>query len=254
MFQSLDNRAGVPGPDGVPYHGIAELRAAHAAWDDTFARPLITSIRAHENVRDVDRNMRGKLMMDTIRAELAGVIQRSEQRRAFRISLWRRQVQWTEIALFGLAIAAGVLIGLFTRNRMHWVSDVYRGSLQDLTLRAEEIYESEQRLKTTLTSIGDGVITCDSDGRMQIMNPVAEELTGWKQEEAHGEPLERVFEIVNETTRAVVENPVAKVRRLNRIVGLANHTALIRRDGTELQIADSGAPIRDRRRADPRRL
>ena len=245
VFQSLDNTAGKPGPDGIPYHGIVELRADHKAWKDTFAEPLIASIRAHEDVRDADRNMRGKLMMDTVRGELLGVIQRSEQRRSLRISLWQKQVRWTEIALFGMAIAAGLVIGLFTRNRMHWVSDVYRASLQDLTRRADEIYESEQRLLTTLTSIGDGVITCDADGRVQVMNSVAEELTGWKQDDAHGEPLERVFVIVNETTRVAVENPVAKVRRLNRIVALANHTALIRRDGTELQIADSGAPIRD---------
>ncbi len=245
VFQSLDNAAGAPGPDGIPFHGIAELRAAHRKWKDTFAQPLLASIRSHGDVRAVDRNTHGKLMMDAIRSELASVIQRSEQRRAARIALWQKQVQWTEFVLFGVAVAAGLLIGLFMRNRMHWVSDVYRASLQDVTRKAGEIYESEQRLRTTLTSIGDGVITCDADGRVQMMNPVAEDLTGWKQDQAHSEPLEHVFRIVNETTRAVVENPVAKVRRLNRVVGLANHTALIRRDGTELQIADSGAPIRD---------
>jgi PAS domain S-box-containing protein len=112
--------------------------------------------------------------------------------------------------------------------------------------RAEEIFQSEQELRTTLASIGDGVITCDAAGRVQMMNPVAVQLTGWTEAEAQGQPLETIFHIVNEKTRDIVENPVAKVKRLNRIVGLANHTILIRKDKTELNIADSGAPIRDR--------
>ena len=79
-----------------------------------------------------------------------------------------------------------------------------------------------------------------------MMNPIAVDLTGWSQAEALGQPLETVFHIVNEATRLPVENPVSKVKRLNRIVGLGNHTILIRKDKTELNIADSGAPIRDR--------
>jgi len=77
------------------------------------------------------------------------------------------------------------------------------------------------------------------------MNPVAQQLTGWLESEANGCPLDEVFHIVNEATRETVENPVAKVQRLNRIVGLANHTILIRKDGSELAIDDSGSPIRN---------
>jgi PAS domain S-box-containing protein len=119
-------------------------------------------------------------------------------------------------------------------------------SLEILGRRAEELFRSEQQLRTTLDSIGDGVITCDAAGRIQMMNPVARELTGWSQLEAAGQPLERVFHIVNEASREKVETPVSKVKRLDRIVGLANHTVLVRKDGTELNIADSGAPIRDK--------
>jgi PAS domain S-box-containing protein len=78
-----------------------------------------------------------------------------------------------------------------------------------------------------------------------MMNPVARELTGWSQSEASGQLLEKVFRIVGELSREPLETPVAKVKRLDRIVGIANHTMLIRKDGTELNIADSGAPIRD---------
>jgi PAS domain S-box-containing protein len=80
-----------------------------------------------------------------------------------------------------------------------------------------------------------------------MMNPVARELTGWSQSEASGQPLEKVFHIINETSRKTVETPVSKVKRLDRIVGVANHTVLVRKDGTELNIADSGAPIRDKK-------
>jgi PAS domain S-box-containing protein len=104
--------------------------------------------------------------------------------------------------------------------------------------------EAQERYRTTLYSIGDGVITTDADGRVQEINPVAEALTGWKHAEAEGKPLEEVFRIVSEETRATVENPVERVLRDGVVVGLANHTLLIARDGTECPIADSAAPIR----------
>jgi len=139
----------------------------------------------------------------------------------------------------------GVLIGLFTRSRLHAVSVAYSSSLDVLGRRAEELFQSEQQLRTTLASIADGVISCNAEGRVQMMNPVAQELTGWSQTEAHGRPLEEVFQSVSEDTRNPLENPVAKVKRLNSVVGVTNHTVLLRKDGTELVIADSAAPILD---------
>jgi PAS domain S-box-containing protein len=105
--------------------------------------------------------------------------------------------------------------------------------------------ESEPRFRTIMMSVGDGVIVTDAEGRVEIMNPVAEELTGWKKEEAHGKLMEEVFHIINEETRQIVENPVIRVIREGIIVGLANHSVLIAKDGTEYPIADSGSPIRD---------
>jgi PAS domain S-box-containing protein len=99
--------------------------------------------------------------------------------------------------------------------------------------------------RTTLYSIGDAVITTDINGRVQQMNPVAETLTGWTEAEAQGKQLERVFQIVNEETRKKVENPVERVLREGRVIGLANHTLLLSRTGAEIPIADSGAPIFD---------
>lgn len=105
--------------------------------------------------------------------------------------------------------------------------------------------EKEEGLQITLNSIGDAVIATDANGRVTRMNPVAEKLTGWTQAEARNEPLDRVFNIVNSITRKPVENPVEEVILTGRKVGLANHTLLIARDGSEYQIADSAAPILD---------
>jgi PAS domain S-box-containing protein len=112
-------------------------------------------------------------------------------------------------------------------------------------LAQEQLTAERTRLAVTLRSIGDGVITTDQQGRVVLMNIVAETLTGWTQQEAAGLPLTRVFHIINEKTREPCENPVEKVLVTGGIVGLANHTALIAKDGIERTIADSGSPIRD---------
>lgn len=112
--------------------------------------------------------------------------------------------------------------------------------------RAQERFlKSAQTLQVTFESIGDGVITTDVDARVTFLNAVAENLTGWSLSDANGQPLETVFQIVSEKTRGVVENPARKALREGLIVGLANHTVLIRKDRSELAIDDSAAPIRD---------
>jgi PAS domain S-box-containing protein len=108
----------------------------------------------------------------------------------------------------------------------------------------ERLQQSEERFRVTLRSIGDAVISTDKEGRVTFVNSVAEKLTGWSEQEALGVPLESLFEIVNEITRQPVENPVARVLREGIVVGLANHTILISKDGTEWPIDDSAAPIR----------
>jgi len=107
-----------------------------------------------------------------------------------------------------------------------------------------ETEREKTKLDVTLRSIGDAVIATDAQGRITMMNPVAESLTGWTQSGAAGLPLSAVFNIVNEHTRAPVESPVTKALREGAIVGLANHTILIGKNGTEVHIDDSAAPIR----------
>jgi PAS domain S-box-containing protein len=105
--------------------------------------------------------------------------------------------------------------------------------------------EQREWLQVALASIGDAVIATDARGRVIFMNAVAESLTGWRQSAAAGQPLIEVFRIVHQQTRQLVENPAEQVLRDGTIAGLANHTVLIARDGTERPIEDSAAPIRD---------
>jgi PAS domain S-box-containing protein len=120
------------------------------------------------------------------------------------------------------------------------------GLLRLRQLEAEAALAAEkERLTVTLRSIGDGVIATDAEGRVSLLNNIAEHLTGWRQEDALGRPLTEVFVTIHEETRRPTANPAEMVLRTGRTVGMANHTLLVARDGTEYMIADSGAPILD---------
>ncbi|NMB82717.1 MAG: PAS domain S-box protein, partial [Ignavibacteria bacterium] len=107
------------------------------------------------------------------------------------------------------------------------------------------VRENEENLRITLNSIGDAVISTDENGMVVKMNPIAEKLTGWKFEEAKGLPLQKIFFLIDATTREPIPNPVEKVFSSGNIIGLSNHTLLIAKDGTERNISDSAAPIKD---------
>ncbi|MCK5045539.1 MAG: PAS domain S-box protein, partial [Candidatus Heimdallarchaeota archaeon] len=117
---------------------------------------------------------------------------------------------------------------------------------EEKTKADEELVRSRNEILITLDSIGDAVISTDSKGNIIFMNPVAEDLTGWKEEESVGKNIKEIFHIVNEKTGDEVENPVTKVLKDGLIAGLANHTILIAKDGSRIPIDDSGAPVRDK--------
>ena len=222
---------------------VHHLRDQFLNWREGFAMPVIASLRAGGNADDVNLNLQGMALMEAIRGDLDAILVDARGRRADLIALRQKNRHELLTGMFILALVVGLAIGIFTRNRLHAVADAYRDSLDTIKRRADELFDSEQELRTTLASIGDGVITCDAQGCIQMMNPVAQELTGWTFEEAKGKHLGEVFHIIHEISREVVENPVSKVQRLGGIVGFANHTVLLRPDGTEISIADSGAPI-----------
>jgi PAS domain S-box-containing protein len=120
-----------------------------------------------------------------------------------------------------------------------------RRAAETLRQAQEEVRRTAASLRATLYSIGDGVLATDEQGRVTRVNPVAERLIGWREGEAIGRPIGEVFQIIDEETRAKAVNPVDRVLVEGVVVGLANHTALLSRQGVERPIADSGAPIRD---------
>jgi len=123
-----------------------------------------------------------------------------------------------------------------------------RGVVKDITERkrlGRALAAEKESLEVTLRSTGDGVISTDLEGKVTFLNRVAEELTGWTQKEAVGKPLREVFHVIHELSRKQIGNPVEKVLKTGRVIGLINHAVLVSRDGTERIIADSGAPVRD---------
>jgi PAS domain S-box-containing protein len=180
-----------------------------------------------------------KQTMDVLRTELGDLMAEQNKIR----ESGRKQISSLLATLPLLGIGGGAFIVVLLV--WHGIA-LFREITQAFSQQLDESEIQRDSLQTTLHSIGDAVIVCDSSGHITLMNPTAEELTGWKNAEAIGEPLERVFHIINEYTRELVESPVVKVLRHGQIVGLANHTLLIRRDGSEISIDDSGAPIRDR--------
>ena len=125
----------------------------------------------------------------------------------------------------------------------------HEGTITDITERkiAEtRIFEEKERAQVTLQSIGDGVITTDAEGRVDYVNPVAQDLTGLEIRHARGKPINEIMTIINEHTRASVENPVVRCLREGRVISLAENSVLINRQGNEIPIQDSAAPIRDR--------
>ena len=207
-----------------PLHELADLRTAQT-------RHLIDEA-IDGKVAEVDTLIvagDGPRLMSACRALVARMQARQSERLVEReafVAHARVVAGWAIAVTAGLATVMIFLVASLT------------------TRHAARLRRTQEELATTLRSIGDAVISTDAEGRVRFMNEVAEELTGWTTKDARGLPLERVFQICNETTREALETPVSQVLKDHGVVGLANHTLLISRDGKERPIEDSGAPIR----------
>jgi PAS domain S-box-containing protein len=228
------------------------LQARTATLSDLISEKLgelkeTVDLRRNEGFKaalDVVETNRGQRTMDDIRKigeELQnevytgltrGVRERQEQGNRTRVTS----------ALGAGVLFAFILLATFDIGRATAERDRLIGDLETANNRTTA---SRDLLHTTLTSIGDAVIATDEAGRVTFLNAVAENLTGWTRAQAEGQPLHNVLKIVNEETRQPAENPIDKVLREGVIVGLANHTVLISRDGAEHPIDDSAAPIRN---------
>lgn len=153
-----------------------------------------------------------------------------------------RQVDLNEAYRTTLVSALGSGLAVLLAIGLHFA--LSKQQSKKLIQQAESIHASSELMRFTFQSIGDGVITTDAEGLIVDMNAIAEGLTGWTRNNAQGIKLTDVFRIVNETTREVVDNPAIQALKTGAIVGLANHTVLIRPDGSESPIDDSAAPIK----------
>ncbi len=203
----------------------------------------------------------GRRLMDSIRAEMGGFQMLEQGVLARQETLFQsnmRQLLAAIIAssLFALlfALAFAYLIYRETRHRLknlvhietQHLLDVQEKINQQLQRANATLQVNEEKLAVTLNSIGDGVIATDADGRVTLLNPLAQRLTGWTQAEAVSRPVDEIFHIINQETRQPSTIPVKETLARGTIQGLANHTILIARDGSECAIADCCAPIRDR--------
>lgn len=211
-----------------------KLRVPLARQDE----PAVQAVLGREGIFQ-GRDYRGVKVIASIHAVPGtewSLVAKMDHSEAF--ETWRLRSFLILAAVLGLLAASAVAVGMAWQSHR---KEHYKALFQI----EQERRQAEERHRVTLMSVGDAVIVTDATGRVELLNPVAERLTGWAQEEACGRLLEEIFRIVNEETRQAVENPVARVIREGLVVGLANHTVLIARDGTERPIADSGAPIRD---------
>lgn len=203
---------------------------------------------------------KGKRLMDSIRAEMKTFIKIEGD------ALVQNGValQSSMSRMLNIIISAGIFWTLFTfafiylifrqsqqkiKNLVHeetrHLLEVQEGTNKQLLQLNDTLQESEEKLSVTLNSIGDAVITTDAQARVTLLNPLAELLTGWKLAEAAGHPIAEIFPIINKETRLAATIPVLETLAKGTVQGLANHTVLIARDGSECDIADSCAPIRD---------
>ncbi|MBI5918162.1 MAG: EAL domain-containing protein [Nitrosomonadales bacterium] len=231
----LKNLAEVLTAQGLDNSRVLKMRQQHAAmmkqYEAALAQfPLIDALEntslVDELVRGVDRQLSGEF------DELNREVQTLTLARINSVeSTVKARYQGEEFYLYLILLAVLPLVGY--------------GSLMMLNRLTRQLVVEKERVQVTLASIGDAVVVTDSRGAVDYLNAVAEAMIGWPLSEARGKPLHEVFHIVNEQTRKLVENPVDVVLREGRIVGLANHTVLISRDGRECAIEDSAAPVRD---------
>jgi len=237
MPGQLDRLTALTADDPEQQQRSVRLGQQVAARLDVLKRIVALRQRDAEAARRALLGGDGKPEMDAVRATVAEMEEVEKARLAFRKehSDYRYTLALTS-ELLALLVGLGMVVAFMA---------LLRHDAQARARAAEIIHAQGELFRTTLASIGDAVITTDNDSRVTFLNAVAEALTGWPQAEACGRPLAEVFPIIDEETRQPGSNPALRALREGKVVGLANHTLLVARDGSERPIDDSAAPIRD---------
>ena len=242
LHQTLDRLLLLVREDPDQLRRLRQVRDSHELWMG-FAGRALDNVRAGKLFGDTGLDLNGAQLMAALRTQLGAMTQVEVHRRDEEVQSTNSQVRTLMTVLLASSIGVGIVLGIFTQRNMKKVSAAFRTSLEEAHERADELVESRQWLQTTLESVGDGLIACNQQRRVELMNPVAQRLTGWTLEEAKGRRLETVFRTVDEETREPVKNPGEETDD----PAAKNHALLLAKDDAEYLIDQSAAPIRDAR-------
>jgi len=221
---------------------IREIRDLESLWIDYAEALLQQPVGSAISIEEFEA---GRDLMERIRDKQRAILAVEERLRDIR---YRRSTILGNIAdgtAVGLALLVAFLLFTLTRRELYALSSTYERHLHAEEEKTRELSESRESSQITLKSIGDAVVATDAAGRVSFLNPVAEQLTGWDDREAHGRPLREVVRIVNEKSRAEIDDPVETVRRSQIVVGLSEHLLLISHSQGEYPIELTAGPIRN---------
>jgi PAS domain S-box-containing protein len=207
---------------------LNDIHAGYAEWE-RYANGIIALRRAGKADSTLYENQQGKLKMDALREQVEEFQSEEERLRTGRVQAAHQRWILMVTSCLGLGLGFGVFLALFTRHHVEKLGT--------------KLLQSEERWTATLGSIGEAVIATDSKARVTFLNQVASTLTGWQSDEAQNQPVGDVFKIINEKSGMSADDEVLQVLEERRVLTVANNVALITRDGREISVEHSAAPI-----------
>lgn len=222
---------------------LQSIREGLAEWERN--RDALQRDGEAHSVPDQAQLLHARVLMDDLRGQFAEFI---DVEQTFRGERERDARDSRHLAIYsgiGLAVLVGFLLALFSRRQLLQLSRNYSEALRTAHQKSLDLTHLNERFATTLRSIGDGVIATDERNYIVFMNAMAEALTGWRADDAVGRPAAEIFKIISERTRLPAASPLDQALRQGEVSYLAHRTILLARDGREIAIDDSGAPIRD---------
>ena len=220
---------------------LRKIRSSHEQWMG-FAGKALDNLRANKIFGDTALDLNGAQIMATLRTQIGAMTAIEVKRRDEEVESTNAQVRLLMTLLLLSSIGVGAVLGIFTRRNMHQVSAAFGASLEEAHDRADELFKSRQWLQTTLESIGDALIACNQQRRVELMNPVAEQLTGWTLKDAKGRRLETIYRTFNEATGEPIDYPAAWPEKDQPAE--KKYLRMIAKDDTEYFIDQNAGPIR----------
>jgi PAS domain S-box-containing protein len=207
---------------------LKDFYAGYEEWEG-YASRIIALRRSAKADPTLYENQQGKRKMDALREQISKFRGAEEALRIGRVQAAHQRWAWMVTSCLGLGLGVGFFLALFTRYNVEKLGT--------------KLLQSEERWTATLGSIGEAVIATDSEGRVTFLNPIAAALTGWQPEEALNQPIGNVLRLINEKSGMTADNEVLRVLKEKQVLSVANHVDLVTRDGREIAVEHSAAPI-----------